>query len=678
MCNNLPERREIISVVVPCVLYLIKSLHMKHVFWFSLSFFIFTHLTGQWRPSPAELFAEAEEYFLFEEYNEALPLYMRINQPDSLPAFIRYRVGISYLNHPGEEFRAVPFLEFASDNISADLATGSLTETKAPADALYYLGIAYRHVNATEKAQSAFKRFIDITKNPSMIALAEREIEKTVTADLFRKNEEQLDRTNVASDMGLTGEEFNLVISGDESTIAYAGSLKFYDAVFYANLANETWSEHKNITPQLGSDGDTYPLSLSYDGNTMLLYRYDPGTNGDIFISRFENDRWTKMEALPYPINSEYYESHASFSSDMHTIYFSSNRPGGYGGLDIYKSVKDEAGNWSEAVNLGHQINTMGDELSPFVSKDGKYLFFSSTGHTNMGGLDVFYSEKLENGLWTEAFNPGYPLNTSADDKFFVPVGNGNEAYYNLLTDQQYREFVKVSNFINQRDVSVNIKVQITDAHRGLSIEKPLLTLKDTRDGRTINSFYEIPEDDPIEFQLKPGYYALNLSKERYQAVDKEFTIRRYYPDEEMEISLELLPAPTDVELHNLFFSFDDFKLSDAEQNKLESILTFLTDYTNFEVILKGYTDISGDRTYNKILSGKRAEMVANYLILKGISGDRISTIAIGPEDFIATNAVIEGRRLNRRVEIQIKDVPGFVQLNFVDEIPEHLRFKKE
>lgn len=603
---------------------------------------------------------------------------MRINMPDSLPAFVRYRVGICYLKNPGEEYRAVPFLEFAAENISPDLTAGSLTETKAPADALYYLGIAFRHINATEKAQSAFNRFIEISKNPVMIALAEREIEKTLTADLFIKNAEQLDKTDVASGMRLTGEEFNIVISGDESTLAYAGSLKFYDAVFYAKLVNKIWSEHKNITPQLGSDGDTYPLSLSYDGNTMLLYRYDPGTNGDIFISRFENNRWTKTEALPYPINSEYYESHASFSSDGKSIYFSSNRPGGYGGLDIYKSVKDESGNWGPAINLGPQINTMGDELSPFVSKDGKYLFFSSTGHTNMGGLDVFYSEKLENGIWAEAYNPGYPLNTSGDDKFFIPVGNGNEAYYNLLADNQYREFVKVSNYINQRDFSVNVEVQITDAHRGLTPEKPLLNLQDTRDGRTIKSFNQIPEDGRIKFQVKPGYYALKLSKERYKAAEKEFTIRRYYPDHEMKISLELLPVPVEVELHNLYFSFNDYKLSEIEQKKLESVLTFLTDYPNFEVILKGFTDISGDRAYNKILSGKRAEMVADYLVLKGISKDRISTIAIGPEDFIATNVSIEGRRLNRRVEIQIKDLPGFVKLNLVNEIPEHLRFKKE
>lgn len=651
---------------------------MKYAVWFSVSFFIFVQLQGQWKPSPAELFAEAEEYFLFEEYSEALPLYMRINLPDSLPAFIKYRVGICYLNTFGEEYRAVPFLEFAAENISPELTIGGLTETKAPADALFFLGIAYRHINETGKAETAFKRFIEITNNPALIERAERELDNTYTAELFRNNVRQIEKAEVAATMGLTGEEFNLVISGDESTLAYAGSLKFYDAVFYARQENKTWSEHKNITPQLGSDGDTYPLSLSYDGNSMLLYRYDPGTNGDIYISRFENDRWTKMELLPNPINSEYYESHASFSYDEHSIYFSSNRPGGYGGRDIYKSVKDGNGNWGPAENLGPQINTMGDELSPFVSKDGKHLFFSSTGHTNMGGLDVFHSELLENGIWAEAFNLGYPINNPADNQFFIPVEDGSVAFYEMMTAQHYKEFVKVGNFLNRLHPIVHVAVHVSESYPGLSPGQPRLTLKDIRNGSILKSLEGIPQNGRVDLQLQPGYYELKLLNEKYQAASSEFSVDRYYPDPNMVISLELNPLPVEIELHHLFFAFDDFKLSEKEQQKLEGLLALLNNYTNLDLELRGFTDISGDRNYNKLLAGKRADMVAEYLVSKGISLDRIKIVALGPENFIATNAVIEGRRLNRRVEIHIKDLPGFVKLNDQDDIPEQLRFKKE
>jgi outer membrane protein OmpA-like peptidoglycan-associated protein len=651
---------------------------MKYVIWFSLSFFIFAQLTGQWKPSSADLYEEAEDYFLFEEYKEALPLYMRINQADSLPAFIRYRVGICYLNMPGEEYRAVPFLEFAAKNISPELIKGSLTETKAPADALFFLGIAYRHINETGKAQTALKSFIEIAKNPALIERAERELDNTVTAELFRKNARQIEKTEVATAMGLTGEEFNLVISGDESTLAYAGSLKFYDAVFYLKLANQTWGQAKNMTPQLGSDGDTYPLSLSFDGNKMLLYRYDPGTNSDIYISRFENDRWTKMELLPSPINSEYYESHASLSYDENSIYFSSNRPGGYGGQDIYKAVKDENGKWGPAVNLGPQINTMGDEISPFISKDGKHLFFSSTGHTNMGGFDVFHSELLENGTWTEAYNLGYPINNSADNQFFIPVLDGREAYYEMMSAQQYKELVKVSNFMNLLHPLVNVAVHVSETYPGLSSTQPQLTLTDIRNGSILKTFEGIPQNGRFDLQLEPGYYELKLQNERYQPVASEFSIARYYPEPDMVISLELNPVPLKIELRHLYFAFDDFKLSEKEQQKLEGLLSLLNDYSGLELELRGFTDISGDRNYNKLLAGKRAGMVAEYLVSKGISLDRMKIIALGPENFIATNALIEGRRLNRRVEIHIKDLPGFVKLNDQDDIPEQLRFKKE
>lgn len=651
---------------------------MKYLVWLSISLFISVQLSGQWQPSPAELFEEAEEYFLFEEYNEALPLYMRINLADSLPAFIRYRVGICYLNMPGEEYRALPFLEFAAENVSPELIKGSLTETKAPADALFFLGIAYRHINETGKAQTALKRFIEITENPTWIERAERELDNTYTAELFRKNARQIEKTEVAAAMGLTGEEYNLVISGDESTLAYAGSLKFYDAVFYSKLENQIWSQAKNITPQLGSDGDAYPLSLSYDGKKMLIYRYDPGTNGDIYISRFEGDSWTKMELLSNPINSEYYESHASFSFDENSIYFSSNRPGGFGGQDIYLSAKDETGIWGPPVNLGPQINTPGDETGPFISKDGKHLFFSSTGHTNMGGFDVFHSELLENGIWAEAYNLGYPINNSADNQFFIPVEDGTEAFYEMMTAQQYKEFVKVGNFLNRLHPIVNVAVHVSEAYPGLSSTQPEFTLTDIRNGSILKTFEGIPQNGRFDLQLGPGYYELKLQNERYQPVASEFSIARYYPEPDMVVSLELNPVPVEIELHHLYFAFDDYKLSEKEQQKLESLLTLLNDYSNLDLELRGFTDISGDRNYNKLLAGKRAGMVAEYLVSKGISLDRMKIISLGPENFIATNAVIEGRRLNRRVEIHIKDLPGFVQMNFVDEIPEHLRFKKE
>lgn len=652
---------------------------MKQTFWLLLFIFLPIIVTAQWRPSPAELFMEAEEYFLFEEFNEALPLYMRTaSHPDSLSSFVRYRVGICYLNLPGQEYHAVAHLEFAAANAHANLKTGSLNEPGAPLDAFYYLGLAYRHTNQTENSKVAFTEFIERSTDQVMIAKAERELEKTYAAALFRMNAGQFEKTPVYSEMGLTGEEFNLVISGDENTISYAGSLKFYDAVFYNRKANGTWGKPVNITPQVGSDGDVYPLSLSMDGNMLLLYRNDFGTNGDIFYSSFVNGRWTRMEAFPSPVNTEYHEAYASLSPDGKTIYFSSNRPGGFGGLDIYKSVRDGNGNWGPAINLGPQVNTMENETTPFVSMDGKYLFFSSEGHTNIGGLDIFFSEKLADGSWGQAVNPGYPLNTTADDKFLIPAGKYDEAYYAFITDQQYmaREFMKIRDFMKNSDVSVQVTVNISESHSGLSHEPAAFQLIDTRTQKILNTFSGIPENGYHAFKLNPGYYELKLKKARYQTALVDFVIERYYPKPEMTFSLELIPEPVKLELRNLYFSFDNFSLAESEKVKLAGLIDFLKEYYALEMELIGYTDISGDRNYNIMLAGRRAAMVRDFLVSKGITAERIKTKAIGPANYIATNDMIEGRRLNRRVEIHIENLPGFVKLEKLIDIPEHLRFR--
>jgi outer membrane protein OmpA-like peptidoglycan-associated protein len=648
-------------------------------FLFAFAVFVNT-LTAQWRPSPEDLFEEAEEYFLFEEYIEALSLYSGIAQPDSLPGFIRYRIGVCYLNIPGQEYRSLPHLEFASQNVDPGLKNGSLSEKNAPADVYLFLGIAQRHLSETDAAIEAFERFLEISKDPVMQARALKELEKTRIAKLFKLNEENIRTSVVFPDIGLTSDEMNLVISGDEKTLAWAAAQKFYDALFYTRLENEVWTKPRNITPQVGSDGDAYPLSLSYDGNTMLLYRYDAGTNGDIYVSSFDNDRWSKLERLPEPVNSDYYEAYASLSESGKEIFFSSNRPGGYGGLDIYQSVMDESGNWGPAINLGPQINTMEDELTPFVSKDGKYLFFSSGGHTNMGGLDVFYAWKLDDGTWSQARNPGYPLNSTGDDKFFIPVGNGSDAYYAMQTNEQYpgREFMKVSDFLRKHDVQVNVKVQVKENHPGLSKSRPVLTLSDTRIQKPLEVVENFPENGRMEFSLAPGYYEVSISNDKYISDHKDFAIAQYYPEPEMELLLELHPEPVQVELRNVYFSFDNAMLSDVEKEKLTVLAAFLKEYPAFEIDLTGYTDISGNRNYNIMLSGRRAESVLQFLVSQGIDQSRMSYSGRGPENYIATNAVIEGRKLNRRVEIQLKDVPEFVQMNYVNDIPEQLRFKKD
>lgn len=157
----------------------------------------------------------------------------------------------------------------------------------------------------------------------------------------------------------------------------------------------------------------------------------------NLYVSRFDNGLWSSPDKLNNNINSNYAETHACISDDGMTLYFTSNRPGGYGGFDIYKSTINSEGKWQEAVNLGPKINTPFDETTPFITEDGQTLYFSSKGHYNIGGYDIFFAKK--NGEnWSDPENLGFPFNTTDDDVFFFPLKNGSVAYYSKYKETGY------------------------------------------------------------------------------------------------------------------------------------------------------------------------------------------------------------------------------------------------
>ena len=221
---------------------------------------------------------------------------------------------------------------------------------------------------------------------------------------------------------------FNPLISADGKSFAYMVSLKFYDAVMFSRLVNGKWTPPVNITPELQSDGDFYISCLSADGKLLFLSK-DDHINSDIYVSSYDGNSWSKTVKLNKNINTKYWESHGFISEDGNQLIFASDRPGGFGGLDLYISHKVN-GDWGPAVNLGPEINTQFNEDRPFLINNGKTLFFSSQGHENMGGYDLFRSDLQSNGLWSKPKNLGYPINTPDDDIFFMPVGDGKSGYY--------------------------------------------------------------------------------------------------------------------------------------------------------------------------------------------------------------------------------------------------------
>lgn len=395
-----------------------------------------TSLTGQSRGDLREMFVSAEGDLLFEDYAEALPKYLSLLQiyPENYNLY--YRIGQCYLHTPGEKEKAIAFLETASQNIDPEYRRGKLRETGAPYDVLYFLANAYRISNDFDRAVETYELFLrDVNTEMYDTSLVRFQIETCHNAGKMMRRPSYIVEKNLGSTVNSRFSDFNPVISSDEKTLLFTRELPFYDAIFWSTKVNGKWSEPVNLTPQLGIDQDYYTSSISHDGKTLLLYKTDT-YDGNIYQSTLRGDTWSNVEKLNANINTKYWESHAVMSQDGRRIFFTSNRRESLGGLDIFMAERDSTGDWGAAVNLGSAVNSVYNEETPFLANNDRTLFFSSRGHYNMGGYDIFRSDLDENGNWGKPVNAGYPLNTTDDDIFFSPAGKGDRGYLSRFTDE--------------------------------------------------------------------------------------------------------------------------------------------------------------------------------------------------------------------------------------------------
>jgi outer membrane protein OmpA-like peptidoglycan-associated protein len=315
-------------------------------------------------------------------------------------------------------------------------------------------------------------------------------------------------------------------------------------------------------------------------------------------------------------------------------MYFASNRNGGQGEMDIYYSDKQPGGDWGPAVNIGPVINTPLSEDSPFITADGKTLFFASQGHENMGGFDLFRSEQTPNGEWTAPVNLGFPVNKTDDDLFFVPVGDGSSGYMALYekTGLGDQDIYKLT--IHPRPVVIAEKEPVKEE------VKQVVPITETK-----------KDSSKIAETIAPLTLVEETKVEKTEPVIEK-------PAEEIK---KLPEAPVaKITLSPLFFEFNQAGLNTETRKFLDILVKGLKLHNGIKVEINGHTDAKGSEEYNQVLGMKRAEIVKNYLVTRGIAADRISTASQGELKPVAINTNPdgsdnpEGRKLNRRVEFRI------------------------
>ena len=490
-----------------------------------------TDLFSQRKSEIKSLFYEAESWVLYEDYREALPSYIRLLEYYPENANIKYRIGQCYINIPGEKERAVSYLEEAVKNINPKYREGKFRETAAPYDALYYLANAYRITNQLDKAIDTYRQFsLNMDHRIYDSVIVNHQIKSCYAAKELMSNPMFIKEQNLGREINGDNSEFNSVVSDDENSLIFSRTEPFYDALLFSRKNSDGWEEPVNMNAILKIDRYIYPTSLSHDGKTLLLYN-SADYDGNIFSTTNENGVWSPVVELNDNINTKYWESHATLSHDNNRLYFSSNRKGGYGGLDIYVSTLDNSGNWGPAVNLGPVINTPYNEDTPFLCDDDKTLFFSSRGHFNMGGYDIFCSNLNEEGEWTSPVNLGYPVNTTDDDLFFKPVKNGNSGYFAKYNPDGFggQDIYRIEIFSddNPREFFVTGNAQVSGIN---SIIKISAQKKEA--GKKALISYTDPETGNFNFTAPHGYYDLVFESEDSEPYRTSFTLPLFNPSD--------------------------------------------------------------------------------------------------------------------------------------------------
>lgn len=391
-------------------------------------------LSAQSADDQKEIFTHAESFFLYEDYELANQLFLLLDSPDNMN--IKYKIGTCYLNIPGEKEKSIPYLETAVKSASYSSKTESYKELRAPLETYFSLAKAYMINNEFEKALNSLQIFRKLAgENGSMtnIDYIEQLIQACKNAIQFRNDPVAFTRDSLGKDMNQGSVNENPAVSFDGNSMVYTERRGLSNAIFYARKEGGIWQAPLDITSQLRAGNDCSSCSMNNDGTEMFLYKTD-NYDGAIYSSELVKGSWTPIKILNRNINTKYYESHASVSSDGKRLYFTSNRPGGQGNLDIYVSVKDAGGDWGPAVNLGPEINTPFNEDTPFITANDSVLYFSSEGHNSMGGYDNFKSTGKGSG-WEVPVNLGFPINSADDDKFYQPADNGRSAFYSIATD---------------------------------------------------------------------------------------------------------------------------------------------------------------------------------------------------------------------------------------------------
>ncbi len=628
----------------------------------------------------------ADVVFYFDnDYEKAASLYEPILKAFPDNSNIQAKLGMCYLKMDGKKAEALKLLESASENVAANKKEYTETGQKAPVDTYRYLAEAYHLNNNLEKALSIFNDLKNKLGN------SEEDLEMAEYYDLQIRDcryamEAKKKPVRVLPDLftpwisNYPG-AMNPVISKNDSVFVFTQRVDGKNRIMCAYKSGN-WEEPEDITQQLGGLERLYTNSVSGDGRFLVLYIND-GNDGNLYFSERQGKTWTKIRNFGKPVNTIYWESHGFITPDATKLYLSSNRPGGFGKLDIWVSEKTASGTWGEPVNLGDVINTAQDEDAPFFDPDNNALLFSSVGHMSMGKYDLFRSTINRFGNWDRPVGMPFAFNTT-DDNIFFHLNNNAPGFITSLYDEKTgtRNIYAIVGVDPADEITVTEGVVKLGDGMNITPSQAQMILKELKKGTVLQTI-PVNNDGSFKFDLKPGDYHLIVSHIGYRTDTTNLSLPLYFLNHYMNVNPVLIPEKAVTGefllIKNVLFAFDSHALDSEAKESLETLKTILRNYPELKIEVAGYTDALGTIIYNRKLADKRAQSVIDHITASGIPADRMIKRAFGESNFAAINTNRngtdnpEGRKYNRRATIGVIDPGTGVIIRHDTETPKEL-----
>ncbi|EDM38285.1 possible outer membrane protein [Pedobacter sp. BAL39] len=601
-------------------------------------------------------FDKAQAYLNNNEYDQAIAILNEAVASD--PSFVKAYIQLAEINRRVKAYEAAKSSYLQA--IKLDPAV----------DARIYYGLAECQL-LTGDYTPGLGNIMTFLKNyagsdKDFIKKAEKYKKDLEFASLAINKPQPYEPVNLGPNVNSSHRDYFPAITADGETLIFSRNINGNEDFFMSRKDAKGWAAPLPLSDQINTTQfNEGAQSITPDGQYLFFTgcnRPDGLGRCDIYVSHKEGNSWGKPFNLGAPVNSAFWDSQPAISPDGSTLFFVSNRPGGLGGYDIWKSTLNKEGYWADPVNLGPEINTPYDEHTPYLHADGKTLYFSSDGWPGFGNKDIFKTVLRDDGHWLHPLNLGYPINTFNEETGLIVTPDGSQALFSSDLKGGYGD-MDIYQFQlpqDKRPLPITYVKGIVRDQESKAFLDANVQVVNLNQNKVVYDDYTSAENGSFLVVMPLGdNYAFHASADGYALYSENYPLTTGSSSKPfvVEIYLQKLKVGTNMVLKNIFFDTNDFKLLPESVSELSTLLNLLKSNPNVQMEIQGHTDNVGNDQLNEQLSLNRAKAVYEYLLDNQIDPQRLQYKGYGAKKPVVANDTEDNRRLNRRTSFVITKI---------------------